>query len=84
MVTIEVHVMSCSGIVLLLLAAMLELVFTMYALLSVFNLGLNFFLHSAVSLLLSHRSLQMMMACHVVLLWYFERFLLLLSFGAIY
>lgn len=40
MVTIQVPVMLCSGIVLLLLAAMLGLVLTMYTLSSVFNLGL--------------------------------------------
>lgn len=42
-----------------------------------------FFPHSAVNLLLSYRSLQIVMACHVVLFWSFEKFLLL-SFGAMY
>lgn len=43
MVTIKIHGRSSSGKVLSLLAAMLELAFTMYALSLVFNVGLYLF-----------------------------------------
>lgn len=43
MVTIKIHSRNSSGKVLLLLAAMLELAFTMHALSLVFNVGLHLF-----------------------------------------
>lgn len=83
MVTIQVHVMSCRGIVPLLLAAMLELVFTIYTLSSVCNLGLHLFF----SLFCCQFTLILQVSangtCHVVLLRSFEWFLLF-SFGTMY